>query len=134
VLAHGLLDTLCSRGSDALIDHECLLQVVQALAGVAFLEVAEADAFKGTRFNKGTPMSRPCARTCQPGRAMALTACTMAQNGRLAHHAHRRRFRRAAATRSWPGPPARRGQPTATLLPIPRQPVRPGQSHSPGLG
>jgi len=94
VLAHGLLDTLCSRGSDALIDHECLLQVVQALAGVAFLEVAEADAFKGTRFNKGTPMSRPCARTCQPGRAMALTACTMAQNGRLAHHAHRRRMHR----------------------------------------
>src|SRR5215472_8885982 len=53
---------------------------------------------------------------------MALTACTMAQNGRPAHHTHSRRFRRAAATPSLPGAPARRGQRTATLLPIPRQP------------
>src|SRR5215469_16739783 len=37
-------------GSDALIDPECLAQVVQALAGVALLEVAAADSLEGACF------------------------------------------------------------------------------------
>jgi hypothetical protein len=70
----------------------------------------------------------PCARTCQPGRAMGLTACTVVQNGLPAHHAHPRWFRRAAVAHACPMPPARHGQRTVTLLPIPRQPL----SRAPG--
>src|SRR5215831_20452672 len=52
-LAQGFLDALGAGGSDALIDPECLAQVVQALAGEAILKVAVADAFEGACFLKG---------------------------------------------------------------------------------
>ena len=39
--------------SDALVDPQCLAQVAQALARVAILEVAVADAFEGACFLKG---------------------------------------------------------------------------------
>ena len=48
----------------------------------------------------------PYARTCQPGRAMRLTACTVAQNGVPAHQARPRWFRRAAVAPCLPGAPS----------------------------
>jgi hypothetical protein len=50
----------------------------------------------------------PCARTCQPGRAMGPTACTVAQNGLPAHHGDPRWFNRAAVTPCPPRCPRRR--------------------------
>ena len=49
-LPEGFLDALRVRGSDALVDGECLLQVHRGLAGGAVVDVAAADAFQGARF------------------------------------------------------------------------------------
>ena len=49
-LPEGFLDALRVRGSDALVDGECLLQVHSGLARVAVVEAAAADAFQGARF------------------------------------------------------------------------------------
>ena len=49
-IAEDFLDTIGARGTDALVDRECLLQVCGGLAGVAFLEVAVADSFQGACF------------------------------------------------------------------------------------
>ncbi len=43
----GFLDALGGGGADALVDGQCLLQVLRGVAGVAVAEVAVADAFQG---------------------------------------------------------------------------------------
>jgi hypothetical protein len=47
MVAEGLLDTLRIRGSDALVDGQCLLQVAGGFAGVAVVQVGPADSFQG---------------------------------------------------------------------------------------
>ena len=47
LLAQGLLDALIARGSEALVDRQCLPQGCVGLAGAAVVEVAVADSFQG---------------------------------------------------------------------------------------
>ena len=49
----GFLDALGGGGADALVDGQCLLQVLRGVAGVAVVEVAVADAFQGAGFLPG---------------------------------------------------------------------------------
>jgi hypothetical protein len=49
----GFLDAPGAGCSDALVDGESLSQAGDAFAGVAVLEVAEADAFQGACFFQG---------------------------------------------------------------------------------
>lgn len=53
VVVEGSLDALGGRGSDALVDRECLPQVRGAVAGVAVPEAALADSFQGACFLQG---------------------------------------------------------------------------------
>jgi len=46
----GFLDAPRAGGSDALVDRECLPQVLHGSAGIAVVEVAVADSFQGARF------------------------------------------------------------------------------------
>jgi hypothetical protein len=52
-LAQGVLDALIAGVSDALVDRECLPQVLGGLAGVAVVKVAVADSFQGACFFQG---------------------------------------------------------------------------------
>jgi hypothetical protein len=58
LVAEGLLDAAGGGGSDALVDRQGLPQAGGALAVVAVLEVAAADAFQGACFVRGVPRSR----------------------------------------------------------------------------
>jgi hypothetical protein len=57
----GFLDALGGGGADALVDSQCLLQVLRGVAGVAVVEVAVADAFQGAGFLSGRAESRAMA-------------------------------------------------------------------------
>jgi hypothetical protein len=46
----GFLDAASVGGTDALVDREGLAEVCGAFGGVAFVEVAAADAFQRARF------------------------------------------------------------------------------------
>ncbi len=54
MVVEGLLDAAGGGGSDALVDRQGLPQAGGALAGVAVLEVAAADAFQGACFLQGS--------------------------------------------------------------------------------
>lgn len=54
IVGEGLLDAAAGEGSYALVDRQGLPQAGGALAGVAVLEVAAADAFQGACFLPGS--------------------------------------------------------------------------------
>jgi len=46
-VVEGFLDALGGRGSDALVDRECLPQACDGFLGIAVVEVAVANSFQG---------------------------------------------------------------------------------------
>jgi hypothetical protein len=53
VVLEGLLDAPGGRGTDALVDHQCVPQMRGGLPGFAVLEVAVAESFQGAGFLGG---------------------------------------------------------------------------------
>ena len=53
VPVEGFLDALGGGGADALVDRQCLPQVLRGLAGVAVVEVAVAESLQGASFFLG---------------------------------------------------------------------------------